>query len=61
VLSGTTPDGQSALSLIGTEAFRFEYSQAGSIAAVGNSNFVPAGERLWLTPRAGHKFSLRIA
>jgi len=61
VLSGPTPDGQAALSLIATEPFRFEYSQSGSVAAVANSNFVPAGERLWLTPRAGYRFSLRIA
>ena len=60
-LSGATPDGQAALSLIGTEGFRFEYSQAGGIAAVANSNYVAAGERLWLTPRSGYKFSLRTA
>ncbi len=59
--SGATPDGQTALSLIGTEAFRYEYSQAGAIAAVANSNYVAAGERMWLTPRAGYKFSLRTA
>lgn len=46
-LSGATPDGQTALSLAGTEAFRFEYSPAGAIAAVANSNYVAAGERLW--------------
>jgi len=60
-LSGTTPDGQTALSLIATEAFRYEYSRAGAIAAVANSNYVAAGERLWLTPRAGYRFSLRTA
>ncbi|KQX18136.1 MULTISPECIES: hypothetical protein [unclassified Sphingomonas] len=60
-LSGATPDGQTALSLIGTEAFRYEYSQAGSVAAVANSNYVGAGERMWLTPRSGWKFSLRTA
>jgi hypothetical protein len=60
-LSGTTPDGQTALSLAGTEAFRFEYSQAGSVAAVANSNYVAAGERMWLAPRAGYRFSLRTA
>jgi hypothetical protein len=59
VLSGVTPDGQAALSLIGTEAFRYEYSRAGAVAAVANSHYVGAGERMWLTPRAGHKFSLR--
>lgn len=46
-LSGVTPDGLAAMSLIATEPFRFEYSQAGGVAAVANSNFVPAGERLW--------------
>jgi len=60
-LSGATPDGQTALSLIGTEAFRYEYSAAGAITAVANSNYVAAGERMWLTPRAGYKFSLRTA
>ena len=60
-LSGATPDGQAALSLVGTEAFRFEYSAGGAIAAVANSNYVPAGERLWLAPRSGYKFSLRTA
>ncbi len=60
-LSGVTPDGQAALSLIGTEAFRYEYSQGGTITAVANSNYVAAGERMWLTPRAGYKFSLRTA
>ena len=60
-LSGATPDGQTALSLAGTEAFRFEYSAAGAIAAVANSNYVAAGERLWLAPRAGFRFSLRTA
>lgn len=60
-LSGATPDGQTALSLIGTEAFRYEYSQAGAVAAVSNSNFVAAGERMWIAPRAGYKFSLRTA
>lgn len=61
VLSGATPDGQAAMSLIATEPFRFEYSPSGGVAAVATSNFVPAGERLWLAPRAGHRFSLRIA
>lgn len=60
-LSGVTPDGQAALSLIGTEAFRYEYSQSGTIAAVANSNYVAAGERFWLTPRSGFRFSLRTA
>ncbi|MES2497114.1 MAG: hypothetical protein V4618_13450 [Pseudomonadota bacterium] len=60
-LSGATPDGQTAVSLIGTEAFRYEYSLKGSIAAVANSNFVAAGERMWLTPRTGYAFSLRTA
>ena len=60
-LSGATPDGQAAMSVIATEAFRFEYSPSGGVAAVANSNFVSAGERLWLTPRAGYRFSLRIA
>lgn len=60
-LSGATPDGQAALSVTGTEAFRYEYSQAGAVAAVANSNYVAAGERMWLTPRAGYKFSLRTA
>lgn len=60
-LSGATPDGQTAISLIGTEAFRFEYSYNGSVAAVANSNYVAAGERLWITPRSGWKFSLRTA
>lgn len=60
-LSGATPDGQTAISLIGTEAFRYEYSAAGSVAAVANSNYVASGERMWLTPRAGWKFSLRTA
>jgi hypothetical protein len=61
VPSGITPDGQAALSLIATEPFRYEYSQAGSVTAAATSNFVPAGERLWLTPRSGYRFSLRIA
>lgn len=60
-LSGVTPDGQTALTLIGTEAFRYEYSRAGAIAAVATSNYVAAGERLWLTPRSGYYFSLRTA
>lgn len=60
-LSAATPDGQTALSLIGTEAFRYEYSRAGATAAVANSNYVAAGERFWLTPRSGYKFSLRTA
>lgn len=60
-LSGATPEGQTALSLIGTEAFRYEYSSAGATAAVANSNYVAAGERIWLVPRAGYKFSLRTA
>ena len=61
VLSNATPDGQTACSLIGTEAFRYEYSQAGSVGAVANSNYVAAGERFWITPRSGYKFSLRTA
>lgn len=60
-LSAATPDGQTALSVMGTEAFRFEYSNKGSIAAVANSNYVAAGERMWLTPRSGYCFSLRTA
>jgi len=60
-LSAATPDGQTALSLIATEAFRFEYSQAGAVAVVANSNYVAAGERMWLAPRAGFRFSLRTA
>jgi len=60
-LSGPTPDGQTTISLTGTEAFRYEYSQAGAIAAVANSNYVAAGERMWLAPRAGYRFSLRTA
>jgi hypothetical protein len=61
VLSVATPDGQTALSLIATEAFRYEYSLAGSVTATASSNYVPAGERFWLAPRAGHRFSLRTA
>ena len=49
VPSAATPDGQTALSLIGTEAFRFEYSQAGAVTAVANSNYVAAGERMCIT------------
>lgn len=60
-LSGATPDGAQAMSMIGTEAFRYEYSQAGGVAAVANSNYVAAGERFWITPRAGYRFSLRTA
>ena len=60
-LSGFTPDGQTAISLTGTQAFRYEYSAAGAVAAVANSNYVSAGERFWLTPRAGYRFSLRTA
>lgn len=60
-LSAATPDGQTALSIIGTEAFRYEYSQAGAVAVVANSNYVAAGERMWLAPRAGYRFSLRTA
>lgn len=60
-LSGVTPDGQTAISLTGTEAFRYEYSRAGGISAVANSNYVAAGERFWLTPRSGYRFSLRTA
>lgn len=60
-LSAATPDGQTAMSMIASEAFRYEYSQAGAIAAVANSNYVAAGERMWLTPRAGFRFSLRTA
>jgi hypothetical protein len=61
ILSKATPDGQTSISLTATEAFRYEYSQAGSIAAVANSNYVAAGERMWLAPRAGYRFSLRTA
>lgn len=60
-LAAATPDGQKAMSLIGTEAFRFEYSYAGATAAVANSNYVAAGERIWITPRSGWRFSLRTA
>ena len=60
-LSGSTPDGQTCVSLIGTEAFRYEYSLNGSVAAVANSNYVASGERVWLTPRARYRFSLRTA
>lgn len=59
--SNTTPDGQTAVSLIATENFRYEYSAAGATAATTSSNFVAAGERMWLTPRSGYKFSLRTA
>lgn len=60
-LSAATPDGARAMCITGTEAFRYEYSQAGSVAAVANSNYIPADAPLWLTPRAGYKFSLRTA
>lgn len=61
VLSKATPDGQTSISLMGTEAFRYEYSQAGSVAVVANSNYVATGERMWLAPRSGYRFSLRTA
>ncbi len=61
VSSNVTPDGQTAVSLIATEAFRYEYSAAGSVAATTTSHYVPAGERFWLTPRSGYRFSLRTA
>ena len=57
--STATPDGQTALSLIGTEAFRYEYSLKGTVGAVSTSNYAAAGERIWLTPRSGWIFSLR--
>ena len=60
-LSTSTPDGQTAVCLTGTEAFRYEYSAGGAIAAVANSNYVPSGVPMWITPRAGYKFSLRTA
>jgi len=37
------------------------YGGGSAIAAVANSNYVAAGERMWLTPRAGYRFSLRTA
>ena len=61
VLSGATPDGQKILSVIGTEAFRYEYSNLGRAAATATSNYVAAGERLWLVARRGFQFSLRTA
>jgi hypothetical protein len=57
--SAVSPDGYKVVSLIGTEAFRYEYGPA--TAAVANSNYVAAGERMWLASRAGWKFSLRTA
>lgn len=60
-LSAVSPEGYKVVSLIGTEAFRYEYSRAGATAAVANSNYVAAGERLWLANRPGFKFSLRTA
>ena len=59
--SAATPDGARAICVTGTEAFRFEYSRAGSVAATTNSNYASAGMPLWITPRAGYKFSLRTA
>lgn len=59
--SGATPDGATAVKLTGTEAFRYEYSKNGSVAAVANSNYVGAGGVEWLAARAGYKFSLRTA
>lgn len=59
-LSDATPDGKTAVSLIGTEAFRYAYTgPASSVSATGH--YVAAGERMWLTPRSGWKFSLRTA
>lgn len=60
-LSAATPDGMTAMAIIGTEAFRYEYSQDGRVEAVANSNYVAAGERVWLVPVATFKFSLRTA
>jgi len=60
-LSAATPEGQRVLTIIGSEDFRFEYSFKGAVTAVANSNYVAAGERLWITPRANYKFSLRTA
>lgn len=60
-LSEAGPEGYKVVSLIGTEAFRYEYSANGVKGAVANSNYVAAGERVWLANRANHKFSLRTA
>lgn len=60
-LSGATPDSQTAISICGTDAFRFEYSRAGATGATATSHYVPQYERLWITPRSGYKFSLRTA
>jgi hypothetical protein len=58
-LSGVTPDGQTAISLIGTEPFRYEYSRFGAVSVTSTSNYVAAGERMWLTPHGRYQFSLR--
>lgn len=60
-LSASTPDAAKAMCITGTEAFRYEYSRAGSVGVVANSNYVPAGIPMWLAPRADYKFSLRTA
>jgi len=61
VLSNATPDGQTVLSLIGTEAFRYEYSAEGGIGATASSHYAAAHERLWFAPRSGYRLSLRTA
>lgn len=60
-LSAASPDGMAALSLVADEAFRYEYSLDGTVAATANSNYVMADERFWLTPRSRYRFSLRTA
>lgn len=58
-LSGATPDDMTAVSMIGTEPFRYEYTRDGSTGVTATSHYVATGERMWITPRSRGKFSLR--